>query len=604
MNTIKITTASATDIGASRTNQDRFYTTTLAERHTTCAVFDGHGTYGEEVAMWCVEFLAAAEEKPLDSALFSALNENIRERLRAHVAAKSLTGLNVYERQEGLYNTGSNTPIRGGTTASILRIDHMTGAITCASVGDSDVRVYDLDTDDEGVSLMADHTPTNPAEYERVLAFCAAHDRPTPYFIFDNQGGRLSAERRPVFVRPADTWELNPAGGFFHCDIRESWGAYFHSPTLDEGIAMTRAIGDFHMARFGLSHEPHVVTGLPPRKQAVICASDGFWDFVTYSEVRGALRTVEGDDAEAATAALMELAKERTRAALEGSLGDNITVTVTFVTVTPPPPQEEPPAELDMAFLLSSGTFRPESLFADGPLGDISFAESDGDDDVLWGPAVMDMSMSLPAEIMALPGSTASMLRVDTSSPEARWLSTYRATALESLEADHPLHCHLHRSHALPGPGLRRSRNSFRSYGSYAPPCSGCRIGAEEEAADAADDAELKACTEWLNLRINGLSEASIAGLPTADRRAEVEGGMVRLEICNAWPGFGDPAVMRFATVALAADDAAADIRRAMSIISEAKDILKTATSRLRATPMGAGYAAYKDAMAFLETNP
>ena len=67
--------------------------------------------------------------------------------------------------------------------------------------------------------------------------------------------------------------------------------------------------------------------------------------------------------------------------------------------------------------------------------------------------------------------------------------------------------------------------------------------------------------------------------------------------------GFGNPAVMRSATIALAADDAVADIRRAMTIITEAKDILRTATARLRATPQGAGYAAYKAAMAFLEKN-
>lgn len=692
MNAIKITTATATDIGASRTNQDRAYTANLGlDPHTTCAVFDGHGTYGEEVAMWCVEFLAGAEEKPLDSALFSALNEDIRERLRAHVAAKSLTGLNVYERQEGLYNAGSNTPIRGGTTASILRIDHMTGAITCASVGDSDVRVYDLDTDDEGISLMADHTPTNPAEYERVLAFCAAHNRGTPHFNFDTHGGRLSAERRPVFVKNAETgaWELNPMGGFFHCDIRCSWGAYFHSPTLDEGLAMTRSIGDFHMARFGLSHEPHVVTSPPPAapgRRAVICASDGFWDFVTYSEVRGALRDCA--DAAEATAALMELAKERTRAALEDSLGDNITITVAFVTVTPPeldtgripvrwhgqvyqvdptgaaPPLREdgsaalpaqlggsdpslregeteftfrrithrgkemwardcraaPPPELDTAFLLGGSPFRRESLFAEP------------EDDPIWDTAVnvMDVSFALPAEIMArlspstvaalsappaaaaLPGSTEDILRhIDPVDPVARWTRAgspaEREAVLATLAADHPLHCDLHRDQFLPGLRIRRSRNTARSYGMYAPSCSGCRIGAEEEADDAAADAEIKACTEWLNLRINDLAEASIAGASAAalaDRRAEVEGGIFRLEACDAWASFGNPTVMRSATIALAADDAVADIRRAMSIIAEATGILRTATVRLRATPLGAGYAAYKTAMAFLEANP
>ena len=256
-----------------------------------------------------------------------------------------------------------------------------------------------------------------------------------------------------------------------------------------------------------------------------------------------------------------------------------------------PPAPAEPPEELDLAFLLSGSPIKRESLFTD-----------------------------------ALPGSTEAILALLSAplcvDPEGLWQRT-----LSPVETDDPLHCDLHRSQVLPGLALRRSRNTARSYGSYAPPCSGCRIGAEEEAGDAADDAELKECTEWLNLHINYLTDASIAGLPAAtiaDRRAEVESGMVRLEICDAWSafglsrettgqfitshevgGFGDPAaIMRAATTALAADDAAADIRRAMTIIGEAKEILKTATGRLRMTPLGAGYAAYKIAMEFLAANP
>jgi hypothetical protein len=108
---------------------------------------------------------------------------------------------------------------------------------------------------------------------------------------------------------------------------------------------------------------------------------------------------------------------------------------------------------------------------------------------------------------------------------------------------------------------------------------------------------------EWITLQVNSLTDASITGLPAAaiaDRRANVECGIFRLEMCDAWTAFGDPAVMRAATDALAADDAAADIRRALSIIADAKDILRSATSRLSAMPLGAGYAAYGAAMAFL----
>lgn len=732
MSYISIKSASATDKGAYSYNQDRasIHPTGFAEPHETCAVFDGHGTYGEEVAMWCVELLAAAV-KEHKSLVFSEVQATLRERLRAHAVSK---GLNVYEQQEGLYMTGSGgQPVRGGTTASVLRIDRMTGAITCTSVGDSEVRYFDMDDDApaDGITLCGDHSATSPEEYARVLAFCAEKDRGVPRFAYDTQGGRLSHESRCPFVRAADgtSWVPNPTGGFFHCDIRGNYGAYIHTPTDNEGLAMTRALGDFNMSRYGVSQDPHVVTATAPPPQedaqirAVVWASDGLWDLVPPADVGAVVRRAEficrdRQDGqivcgrpEAAATALLELAKERTRAAFGGSLGDNITVGVTYIVyprapiteMTPdawehaitrhrvhhgsalghserpdereegerdmagkppgtgvvfstrrstqrvlyraldgsyweivylngyvngisswyisadsplaaPVPVEpvadrlmgclrEVPEELDLAFLLSGSPFRRESLFAG--LDDISFAEEDASVNV----------MTLPTEIMsclsaaALPGSTEAMR------------GSYHAAA------DDPLHCDLHRSQVLPGVALRRSRNTGRSYGMYAPSCSGCRIGAAEEAADAADDAELLACTEWLNQRINDLADASVAGLSAAtlaDRREEVEGGMFRLEICDAWSAFGDPAVMRSlsqserseppsaawraATMALAADDAALDIRRAMTIIAEATDILKTATGRLRSLAVGqtqgAGYAAYKTAMAFLEKNP
>lgn len=624
MSFISINSASATDNGAYTYNQDRAYV-----GHETCAVFDGHGTYGEEVAMWCVELLAAADKegKTLD---FAEVQAALRARLMNH-GPDAYRKYIFHETQGGIYDTRGQ-PVRGGTTASILRIDRTTGAITCASVGDSEVRYFDCGADApaDGTTLCGDHTATNPEEYARVLAFAAEKGRPAARFAYDTQGGRLSREDRCPFVRNEEdtAWVPNPAGGFFHCDVRESWGAYIFAPN-GEGLAMTRALGDFNMSRYGVSQEAHVVTAPPPALQentqmrAVVWASDGMWDLLPYADVGAVVRRAEfvvrGDDgqivagrAAEAAAALLELAKERTRAAF-GSLGDNITVGVSYIVyprAPPPPPAAgfEPAAaggagapaapELDLAFLLSGSPFKRESLFTALHADDISVIE--------------------PAELLgpvALPGSTEDLLhgplRVDPEAPEARWMRAgspaERAAILATLEADHPLHCHLHRDQILPGRRLRRSRNTGRSYGMYAPSCSGCRIGAAEEAADAAEDAELKACTQWLNLRMNDLADASIADLPAsvlADRRAEVEGGMFRLEACDAWSAFGDPAVMRAAEVALAADDAAADIRRAMSIIAEAKDILRTATGRLRATPRGAGYAAYKAAMAFLAANP
>lgn len=737
-NMISITSASTTDIGASRTNQDRAYVggtgIPMVSGHETCAVFDGHGTFGEEMAMWCVELLAAADKegKTLD---FSEVQAALRKRLMNHGPDASRAYI-FHETQGGIYDT-RNQPVRGGTTASVLRIDRMTGAITCASVGDSEVRFYDFGTDAaaDGTTLCGDHTATNLEEYVRVLAFAAEKGRPEPRFAYDTQGGRLSREDRCPFVRNEEdtAWVPNPAGGFFHCDVRENYAAYIYAPN-GEGLAMTRALGDFNMSRYGVSQEPHVVTVPPPPLQedamvrAVVWASDGMWDLLQYADVGAVVRRADfvhrGDDgqivagrAAEAAAALLELAKERTRAAFGGSLGDNITVGVTYIVYPRVPITEMTPAawehavtrhrvhhgaalghserageseeaERDMAgkppgtgvvystrrstqrvlYRALDGSYW-EIVYLNGHVGGIrpwDIAEGSplreappepeparqdyaaaldvwsaanvramfGTEPVVAGagaaaPPELDiaflLSDSLPLDgrresifaalsPVALPGSTEDLLSglpALPSDPVARWMRAgspaERTAVLESLEEDHPLHCELHRDQILPGRRLRRSRNTGRSYGSFAPACSGCRIGAAEEADDAAADADLKACTQWLNLRINDLAEASIAGhsaAALADRRAEVEGGMIRLEACDAWVSFGDPAVMRAATIALAADDAAADIRRAMTIIAEAKDILRTATARLRATPQGAGYAAYKTALAFLEANP
>ena len=661
MSYISIKSASATDKGAYTYNQDRAYVGSTAD-HESCAVFDGHGTHGEEIAMWCVEMLAAADKEG-KVLLFSEVQATLRERLRAHVS-------NVYERQEGLYNR-IGQPIRGGTTASILRIDRTTGAITCISVGDSEVRYFDCGADApaDGDTLCGDHTTTNPEEYARVLAFAAEKGRPVPRFAYDTQDGRLSRESRCPFVPGAagaggSAWVPNPAGGFFHCDVRGNYGAYIYVPD-GEGLAMTRALGDFNMSRYGVSQEAHVVTTSAPaltedsQIRAVVWASDGLWDLVPTADVGAVVRRAEfilrGDDgqivcghAEAAAAAILELAKERTRAAF-GGLGDNITVGVTYIVYPRMPITEMTPAawehavtrhrihrgaalghseragerdegERDMVgkppgtgvvFSTRRSTQRVlyraldgsywEIVYLNGPVNGISpwYISEDSPLHVPAAPAPAELDMAFCVERGCGSPFQRESLFVG--------LSALPGSSVALLTDDDPLHCDLHRDQVILGPGLRRSRNTARSYGMYAPSCSGCRIGAEEEAADEAADADLKACTEWLNLRINDLAEASIAGhsvATIADRRAEVEGGMISLEICDAWVSFGDPAVMRAATIALAADDAAADIRRAMTIIAEAKDILRTATARLRATPQGAGYAAYKIAIAFLEANP
>ncbi len=451
MTTVAIKTGTAADKGRPSYDQDRSLTKTAAD-HTLIGVFDGHSTLGAEFATWAVEHFAAAHPTETLAEVFAAADNALRARLRTHLGS---TGVSHMETGGAFYHRGyygaRGTPVRGGTTASVLRLDHETGAMEFAHVGDSDVRVFDQEAESaDGVSLMEDHSPTNLSEWNRIHA-----SHPTTRFIFDDRG---LYPRRPVFVpsaaaaggcipttEAAGGWTLNPVGGYTYADVHGSWGAYVQTPDGSASLAMTRALGDYDLKVCGVSDVPHITVAdgpAPGTTRAIVVASDGLWDATEFAAVQAIVRRPDllgACNAEAAAAEVLALGIRSSKEKFGGSAcHDNITVSVVYVTAPEPAPMPEPEPEPEPA---------PAALLLFPPLPQ--------DDEEEAAPALpptaADLGELLPPPIMN-PEITDPMVAA----------------------------CELHGWRVRGGLGY--SPSCGRGYNEYAPPCNGCSIGQEEVA--------------------------------------------------------------------------------------------------------------------------
>lgn len=299
MSSFTVTSASRTSIGSLRNveNQDASFTS-----DRIFAVADGHGGRGKAIAETVCATVAAHGSTLGFNELFAAADSAVEALILASAT----------------YTTG------GGTTASVLKID-ADGTCRVGHVGDSEVRAFDEDTGD-GVALTQDHSTLSLAEFHRIRASHGAVK-----FLFQN--GPYT--QRPVFTETDGRWALHPLGGFSYCNVRSEWSAYLVSADNSK-LAMTRAIGDFHMRDAGVISTPEVVVAEPHAAsiRAIVMASDGVWDVMHYSEVCALVRHPEClGNAEVAAERLMDAAHVKgTR--LFGSSMDNITIIVIYVNKT------------------------------------------------------------------------------------------------------------------------------------------------------------------------------------------------------------------------------------------------------------------------------
>ena len=328
---IQITTAVLTDRGGCRENQDVVFAAAAAApaaeaaAAVTVAVFDGHGLHGTLAATTAAETVAAATAagEPI-TAGFAAAEELFRTRLHN-------TGNHVLN-YGAVYNRLTLAPVGGGTTASVLQVDRATGAASFAHVGDSEARYWDCAAPaaaPEGIPLTANHNPGSLEEFNRIRA---VNPSASSRFLYSAR----NPQRRAFIMDPSGDWIPNPAGGFSYCDVRNTWSVYFHSSDDDEKLAMTRAIGDYHLKRDGLSAIPHCTTAPPPppgTTRVYLVASDGLWDGMEYAEIGALLcRPDLVGNADAAAEALMELGK-RINCQKFGVDHDNLSVAVVYVSM-------------------------------------------------------------------------------------------------------------------------------------------------------------------------------------------------------------------------------------------------------------------------------
>ena len=286
-----------TDIGGSAENQDTFLVT-----DRMFVVADGHGRGGCEVAMAATAVFASPtiSEPPSFDKLFEY--------------AESVARTIPSEKGNGNGN--------GGTTLSALYVNP-DGSCEVAHVGDSEVRYFDEDAN-EGVSLTTDHSACSLEEFKRIRSMQL--DRVARF--------EFAGSHRPVFVEYYGDWIFNQAGAAQHCTVRGDWGSYLVSPS-GERLAVTRAIGDFSMKENGVIATPSITSAPPPKPgtvRAIVMASDGLWDAMTYEEVCAIVRRPDLlGNAEAATKALMAASLETARLRF-GPQIDNVTAVVIYLT--------------------------------------------------------------------------------------------------------------------------------------------------------------------------------------------------------------------------------------------------------------------------------
>lgn len=211
--------------------EDRAIIEKIDNRYTLAAVFDGHRN---DVA---ADFLA------------KSFPDILRKEFTYELVRNSVAGCPILST---LYDTFSSAnrallehlkkmDIMSGSTGSVVLVEK--NKIYLAYVGDS--RIVHSD----GVALTIDHKLSNPSEKERI------------YTINKDKPAILDAIAENDFI-------------------------YLPSPELDgDGVAMTRAFGDFNLQATGLIANPGTCARTMKPGEFIIIASDGIWDVLSDKEV-------------------------------------------------------------------------------------------------------------------------------------------------------------------------------------------------------------------------------------------------------------------------------------------------------------------------------
>lgn len=308
--TIKM--SSASDIGGSREMQD-----SVGFTEKRVVVADGHGTYGKGIADYSV-LSALHHSEYFGDELFG-----IMERSASATIERALLNANVSWSKTGdCFFTHDGNLVRGGTSATVLSI--VEDGIELSHVGDSEAMLVECEKGTFEI-VTADHSATNLDE------FLSAKKRfPDARFMFEKPSG-YQIEREVFRQTPEGEWVMNTP--MTYSTVRNDFGSYVW---MDGNmLAMTRAIGDFHMKKV-LTHLPTTIRRKDPETpttHAYVIATDGMWDAVQYQAICDIVcekRFVETLDTDEAAKALMAYAKQENLKHF-GRNYDNIGIAVVYV---------------------------------------------------------------------------------------------------------------------------------------------------------------------------------------------------------------------------------------------------------------------------------
>jgi hypothetical protein len=160
----------------------------------TVVICDGHDTHGALLSRHAAELLGATATAADPETLFRDTDRSLRDRLLA-VSSRYRCGPAgvVYD---------CDTPILGGTTASLLRIDPVDGTIHFAHVGDSEGRYWDFQEDADTVTA----TLCAPERHRILGDFHRKPEHSTATPTCQSIAPTASVRRRVVIVASRAFW--------------------------------------------------------------------------------------------------------------------------------------------------------------------------------------------------------------------------------------------------------------------------------------------------------------------------------------------------------------------------------------------------------------
>lgn len=253
---------------------------------TVCGIADGHGVDGHWISHWVVRYITALllsealalRKMPTQEFLIRAFNFT-------HEAL-------ILRAEQDKFDTSES-----GSTLSLCCIDHEAQSLVVAWVGDSTcVRGWG---ENGTLAMSLDHTPKVCQERERIHSVGGQ---------INCAGGthRISSTPMPWDSNSKGEGFSAPAGNVLRVDAPLSGGRQ------EQGLAVSRALGDVEMHKFGVIHKPgYNRVRCDSGGEFVLCCSDGIWEHITFEKAVSIVRDAGRERADEAANALVAMACER-----------------------------------------------------------------------------------------------------------------------------------------------------------------------------------------------------------------------------------------------------------------------------------------------------